>query len=63
VRESRTPGSVRGAVSDDRPYRDPYFAPEPGAIACQPLIGNMEEALPVFLCFRYFEALESFAVR
>ena len=37
VRESRTPGTVRGAVSNHRPYRDPYFIPvcrTPDAIAC-----------------------------
>ncbi len=25
MREQRTYGSVRGAISDDRPYRDPKF--------------------------------------
>ena len=27
MRESRTSGSVRGAASNRRPYRDPYISP------------------------------------
>jgi hypothetical protein len=38
MRESRTYGSVRGALSNERPYRDPFSARTHCCICSRPLV-------------------------
>ena len=49
MRETRTYGSVRGASSNGRPYRNPQFGWPMGLPLCRPLSGGLWEvrsALP-----------------
>jgi hypothetical protein len=61
MRETRTYGSVRGALSDGRPYRDPSFMLRCSPCGVRGTIANMEPLLSQDERIRLLERLKRLA--